>query len=546
MLPVGFAGSSGAATKVKAAPKVLFSLRVSPTTVDIAPGTNSSVVITSTRTKGFSNPIYLGVNGLPAGVTVTTTANPLRTASKVSTLIISARSTMAPKNFTLTVSGSSKGQTSRATIKVRVGATTVLPTSPPTPTTLPSVVTTTTSPTTTIAATTTSTTPFKDYTLAVDPATVSVPAGGTTTATLKITRTGGFNEELLGSLENLPSGATGSIDPIPGTAATSTIRLTAGPSTSLGTTTVTVRVRGRTATFVLNVTSVGVTLTPASLTLPRGASGTTTAALSRAVSASNVTWTTDPLPAGVTAAFGTNGTTAVASLLTVTVNSAATPGTYAIGIRAASDSVSVAATLTLVITETTNSSTISPNPLALAPGASGTVAVTTTATGVPALSVVGLPAGASASYSVSGSVLTITISTTAATVPGSYAVTFTTVQGGIEFKSNLTLVIGTATVNTTSFTMTVPSAVSAAKGTTLIVTVPVTWSASVTPVPITFTVTGGPTGMVTTYTVNPNTVGTTVNLAIPAGAAAGTYAVAIVGTVAALGSYTSPVSLTVT
>ena len=116
-----------------ASKKVLFTLSSSDSTLFLAPGDSASATIQSKRTKGFSNPIYLGVGGVPSGVTVSTKTNPLRTSSSLSELTISIKPTFVAKNFTLVVSGSSKGQTSRASIRVNVGVPNTLP--PTTPTT---------------------------------------------------------------------------------------------------------------------------------------------------------------------------------------------------------------------------------------------------------------------------------------------------------------------------------------------------------------------------------------------------------------------------
>ena len=544
-----------------ASKKVLFTLSSSDSTLFLAPGDDASLTIRSSRTKGFSNPIYLGVGGVPSGVTVRSKTNPLRTSSSSSELNISIKPTFVAKNFTLVVSGSSKGQTSRASIRVNVGVPNTLPpTTPPgpsAPTTVPTptiVPTTAPSLTPTTKAVTTTTSGFQDYTVAVDPAVVSVPAGGTATATLKITRTGGFSEELNGTLEGLPLGMTGSVDTVSGSASTSTIRLSAVLGTTVGTTDVVVRVRGRSATFKVNVTTLGVVAVPTALTLIRGASGVVNVALGRPVTASLVTWSVDSLPIGVTATFTPNTSTAVTTILTVGSTTSASTGTFPLSVRASTDTVSFATTVSLTLSDTTTATgTITPSVLTLAPGAAGTVAFTPPAlptTSLPSLSVAGLPTGASSTgFSTSGTTFTVNFATLASTAAGSYPVTISVSQGGAVSSGVFTLVVGTvATLPGTANVVLTTSAtsLSIARGSFATMTVLTAWATGVTPTAITFEVLGGPTGMSSSFNVNPNATGTTTTLTIPSTAAVGQYTVTVRGTIPTVGTSSVSFVLNVT
>ncbi len=88
-----------------------------------------------------------------------------------------------------------------------------------------------------------------NFTLAISPASVTVPkAGGTATYTVTITRTNGFASPVTLSISSLPNGATGSFSPNPATGATSTLTLTVNKSTKAGTYTFTVTGTGGTLT----------------------------------------------------------------------------------------------------------------------------------------------------------------------------------------------------------------------------------------------------------------------------------------------------------
>jgi hypothetical protein len=78
-------------------------------------------------------------------------------------------------------------------------------------------------------------TPFPNYSLSVTPASLTVPrAGGIASYTVTITPSGGFNSPVTLSVSGLPSGTTGSFNPISATGS-STLTLNVGSSTAQGT-----------------------------------------------------------------------------------------------------------------------------------------------------------------------------------------------------------------------------------------------------------------------------------------------------------------------
>src|SRR4029453_6169431 len=104
------------------------------------------------------------------------------------------------------------------------------PTAHPTPTPPP-----TSTPTATPPPTPTPT-PAPDYSLSINPSSVSVPrTGGIATYTMQITRTNGFSSPVTLSINGLPSGATASFTPNPVAGSSSTLRVTVNRSTRQGT-----------------------------------------------------------------------------------------------------------------------------------------------------------------------------------------------------------------------------------------------------------------------------------------------------------------------
>jgi hypothetical protein len=537
-----------------------FQLVTDATTLNVAPGGSSTVNVTAKRSKGFTSPIYLAASGLARGISVRAITNPLRSGSSSTALTIAVASTFVPRNTSFTLNGSSKGRTSRVVLRIVVsGSAPGAPTTTAATTTVPPV--TTTTPATTIPATTTSSTTTSsttstiasDYTLDIDPSAISVGAGGTGTATLKIIRVGGFNQDLVATVENLPTGMTGTVDPISSTANTSTIRINVAATVTLGSYDITIKARGRVVALRVFVVAASGSASPTALTINRGTTGSALVTLNRQPTTSTISWSVENLPLGVLASFSPNGTTAVSSSMSFAVSSTAAVGAYPLNIRATIDGVSYVVGLKLTISDIgAPSATVSPTSINLAgTNLSSSVTITPGAlpAGTPSLLVSGFPTGTAASSTQSGNSITYTFTIPANTPNGTYVVTLSVSQGGVTSSGTFTLIVGTG-INTTSSTnafviATNPSAISILRGAVGVVTIPVTWN-GVTPQAISFETTGGPTGMGVSYTVNPSSIGTTLNLSIPASATAGTYILNVKGTVASLGFSVAAITLTIT
>ena len=549
------------ATAVKRVAVVPFRLSSGASLVPVAPGTSTTVTITSSRDRGFTNSIYLGLSGVPRGVTVKLSRNPLTSGSPSTTATITPSSAFTPRTFTVSVSGSSKGKTALASFRVAVGALTPAPTLSPTiPATLPPATVPASTTSTTRAPTTTSTTlALSDYNLAVEPTAVAISSGGSATATLRILRTGGFNQALDATIEGLPTGMTGSVDAITGTTISTFVRLNASTSVASGNYDLTIRARGRSAVLKVSVTGTAMSASPASMTVATGGSATSTLTLGRALSASVITWSVDVLPLGVTATFTPNTTTAIATVVTVSASASAGAGTYIATLRASADGGSVTLPFTLVVSAAAFASpTVAPSTLTLLPGGNASVSVTPPTTlpaGTPNLSVTGFPAGTAAVISMSGTSFIYTFSLPSGAAVGTYPVTFQITQGGATSTGSFSLVVSNTAVTTTTTVVAstssfqvfaTPATVSVARGATGVITIPVGWVGGVLQQPITFSTTGGPAGSTTSYTANPSSTGTTLNFAVPAGAATGSYIVTVSGSVAGLGTAVATFTLNVT
>ena len=227
--------------------KIPFTLTTSNTSIQLAPGGEETIDLRAVRTKGFTSPIFLGVRSLPKGIHITTAENPLK--GSATTVKISADVGVAAKSYTATLTGSSKGKSSQKTIKIVVSNSTPLGTGSPTvptvvttlapATTIPATLAPTTLPPTTLppttttvpASTTTSTAAANDYTLTADP-NVNLPASGTAVATIKIVRTGGFNQILDFKVDGLPEKVSGTFANLTATSDAAILTLRASGATA--------------------------------------------------------------------------------------------------------------------------------------------------------------------------------------------------------------------------------------------------------------------------------------------------------------------------
>jgi hypothetical protein len=299
-----------------------FTLALNPTSVSVAQGGTATTRVTLARTN-FAGAIAAAVSGLPTGVTATTASITGDTA----TLTLTAAANAAAGPSTATVTGTGTGVSSQT---AQLGVT----------------VTAAQQPTPTIA-------------IAATPATVSIAQGTTTpvTATVNITRTGGFAGAVTLAATGQPAGLT--VTPSAATTTNSgTLSITATPAVATGTYPVTVTATGTgvaNATTTLNVTvtaavqvgGVTITVSPTTVSLPQGGAATSTVTIARTGGF------TGPVDISVTG-LPTNVTATIASSLLARGVSAdpVTGNTATITFRAAAGAATGAFTFNVVATAT--------------------------------------------------------------------------------------------------------------------------------------------------------------------------------------------------
>jgi xyloglucan-specific exo-beta-1,4-glucanase len=276
-----------------------FALSPNPSSLTINRGASGTSTITITRLNGFTSSVALSASGLPAGVTASFSPGSTTGGSSALTLTASSTATLGPA--TVTVTGAGGGLTRTATINLTVAQ-------PQTP----------------------------DFSLSPNPSSLTINRGASGTSTITITRTGGFTGSVAFSASGAPSGVTASFNPTSATGNSSVLTLTASSTATLGAATVTVTGTGggltRTTTINLTVNQpqtpdFSLTANPTSLTVNRGASGTSTVTVTRTGGfTGDVTLSASGLPSGVSASFGSNPATGTSSVLTLTASGTATLG----------------------------------------------------------------------------------------------------------------------------------------------------------------------------------------------------------------------------
>lgn len=390
--------------------------------VTVRQGGSGSSTSTIGVAGGFSHAVALAVSGAPAGVTATLASASLAApGSGSSVLTIAVSTTAVPGTSTITVTATGGGLTSTASVNL-----TVVPA----------------------------------FTLSTSAATVTVQQGASAPLTLTSAVATGFSGAVILTATGLPAGVTIGFTPstiaAPGSG-TSTLAIAASNSATPGVYTVTLKGTSgnmsSTVSFALTV-SPAVTFTvsasPASITAAPGASAVTTISMTPGKGlASSVTLSAGGMPAGVTVQFSAASIAKAGGNVTMTVKVANTvaTGRYSITVTGAGGGVSPAPTA--IVTLAVSGFTVTaPSTVSLPRNGSVQVPITTAVSGgfsgALSLSVTGLPAGATASF---------TPASITNPAGGSSSLKLTAPQTSTEGTKSITIVATSATGAVSSTTV---------------------------------------------------------------------------------------------
>jgi hypothetical protein len=287
-----------------------FALSLGQTSLTLQAGTANVTTSVFLARTNFSDAIALTVEGAPTGVTATF-AN-ASVSGDSTQLTLTALATTAPGTYPITVRA-------KSALADRTALLTFSVTAP------------------------------QDFALSLAPTTLSVVQLATSPpATVSIARSGGFAGAVALTLENLPTGVTGTFTTPSVTGASTQLTFNATAAASAGLTTITIRGKAagladRIATLPLTVSASGsftLSLPSAAITVPQGQSIGNTITIARTAPFTGaVALSVTGLPSGVTASSPTIAAGAASATLTITASAIAATVTSSLVVHATASGV---------------------------------------------------------------------------------------------------------------------------------------------------------------------------------------------------------------
>ncbi|HSM86829.1 MAG TPA: hypothetical protein VLT16_11780, partial [Candidatus Limnocylindrales bacterium] len=437
--PLTITGTDGVLTHTASVTLVVtmpdFTLTAGPASQTIITGGSTSYTATVAPLNGYAGTVSFSVSGLPAGASATFTPASV-IASGTSTLAIATTAGTTPAgNYILTITGSDGVLTHSADVTLVV----------------------------------------TDFTLGATPASQTIVVGNSATYTATVTPVNGYTGTVNFSVSGLPPFATATFTPASLTASgSSTLTITTTSSTPAAIYSLTVTGTDGFSThsvpLTLEVDPVGnfsVSISPTAQSVNQGQNaGYGVTVGSSGGFKSVVVLSVSGLPPNATATLSpTSITGSGISSLTV-VTAADTPaGTYTLTVTGTSGPLVRTATATLTVLAPDFSLSASPGSQIIIVGQGTSYTVTLSPinnyVGTVSFSVSGLPANTTATFNpasllTSGST-TLSITTTAATVPGIYPLTIIGTDGVLTRTTSVTLEVDP--LPTADFTIAAPSAI---------------------------------------------------------------------------------------
>lgn len=209
---------NGSGKTAEPPPTPTATLAVTPAAATVVAGQSATVSATVTRGGGFAGTVTVAASSAPAGVTVT--GGTIAAAASSVNVSIATTSSAAPGTVSLTVTGSATGVTlAPVTFTLTI-------------------------------------TPPPSASLSIDPASATVTAGGSTTVTATVARSGGFEGPVTIAASGAPAGVTVTGGTIAAGASSQLLTIAAAPGAALGN-----------ADLSVTASATGLSIAPATLAL---------------------------------------------------------------------------------------------------------------------------------------------------------------------------------------------------------------------------------------------------------------------------------------
>jgi hypothetical protein len=408
-----------------------FALTVAPASMSIVQGSQATGIAITTVSGGFNNPISLSASGAPLGTLVTFSPTTIPApGAGTATMRISVIAITKPGTYSITIAAGGGGIKQTATVAVTVM------------------------------------TPIQaNFSLTANPSSLTVVPGHQATSVISTAVSHGFNSAVSLSASGMPSGTTVGFNPqtipAPGSGS-STMTVTVGSNTPLGTYAITVSASGggvhQAVAVALTVAAAGgltLSVTPTSLTLLQGAQ--IYAAVTTRITGgfnSGITLAASGAPLGVLISLNPSSIPAPGvgnSTMLVSATGIALPGADSITITATSSGNKSTVVVPVTILAQTPNYTLSSAPAALTvtQGSQGnssiTAAVRAGFNSAISLSASGAPSGTALHFSEnsipapgSGNA-PVNVTVGSNTPTGTYPITVNGNGGGIQQNTTLTL-----------------------------------------------------------------------------------------------------------
>ena len=419
-------------------PEGSISVSASPSSLTLPQGGTGTVTVTLSRGGGFDEAVTVSVEGVPSGVTASVSPASLSGTTTQATVTVNVGNTVATGSYPITVRASAAG------IGAATAQYTLVVTAAP-----------------------------ASYTLTATAA--SAGAGGSGTSTIGIQRTN-FTGNVSLTLDNPPTGITGTFNPSSTTANTSDLTINVAGTVTPGTYNLTVKGTAtgqadKTATVALTVTgppNYTLSASPATLTIAPGGSSNTTVAINRTSFTGNVTLSLDAPPTGITATFNPASTTGNTSTATINVAGTVAPGNHTLTIKGTATGMADKTTTVALTVGAAGSFTIdaSPPTMTIAPGANQVSTITIVRTNLTSditLSLVNPPTGITGTFTpatLTGLALTssLQVSVAGTVAPGTHTLTVQGVAGSVTQTTTIALTVAGAasfTISASPATLTI-------------------------------------------------------------------------------------------
>jgi uncharacterized membrane protein len=301
-----------------------------------------------------------------------------------------------------------------------------------------------------------------DFTVSASPSTATLTPGATTSYTISVAGVNGFANDVSLSLSGLTAAqASWSFTPASITGGTGTAQLDVSTAANIAPGSYRLALTGTSGSITRSAYVTLVIPTPPNFTLaasptsrsvPAGASTTYTVTVGAQNGfTGNVALSLGGLPSNVGTASFTPATIAGAGTAQLSVATPATapPGTYSLTVTGTSGSITRSATITLMVTPRDFTFSASPSSVTVSRGQTATYTVSVGSvggfTGNVSLSVTGLPAGASATFTpnpvASPGNSTLRLRTISSTPRGTFTVTVTGTSGSFVRQASVTLTV---------------------------------------------------------------------------------------------------------